>query len=152
MSVSFFFLCLMLGLYSYKLFGLLCSWLYSAVNALWRYMNQFCLNKPTEQKGTGSVSLLLIPSVFIMCNFFFHFFFLLGGVWDFSCFVSDLRKLKVSSLFTQHLTTLTAVGPPGPKAAVHEITRPIKGSIFWVWSRSEYSLTCFPCRQESCLS
>ena len=32
---------------SYKPFGLLCSWLYSALNVLWCHVNKLCLNKLT---------------------------------------------------------------------------------------------------------
>ena len=41
------FVCLMLGLCLYKPFGLLCSWLDSASNVLWCYMNKSCFNQIT---------------------------------------------------------------------------------------------------------
>ena len=45
------FLCLMLELCSYKPFGLLCSWFYSALNVLWCHANKPCLNKKCSKSS-----------------------------------------------------------------------------------------------------
>ena len=70
------FVCLVLELYSYQPFRLLRSWLYSALNVLWCYVNKLCLNQDITLCASSFCQKPYQISVFfrvLLLLFFFQF-------------------------------------------------------------------------------